>query len=90
MGGKNDKSFNEAAYNGAEAYKDETGNDYREFEIQNDAQVSWAPLRTTGSSTAPERMAGKTASRNSPGPAKGRISMPAVPIIDPAARREEA
>ena len=33
MGGKFDKSFNEAAYNGAEKFKKETGIDYREFEI---------------------------------------------------------
>ena len=38
LGGKFDKSFNEAAYNGAERYKEETGNEYREFEIQNASQ----------------------------------------------------
>jgi basic membrane protein A len=38
MGGKNDKSFNEAAYQGAEQFKKETKSKYREFEIQNDAQ----------------------------------------------------
>lgn len=38
LGGKFDKSFNEAAYNGAERYKKETGKDYREFEIQNASQ----------------------------------------------------
>jgi basic membrane protein A len=37
-GGKFDKSFNEAAYNGAEMFKKETGIEYRDFEIQNDAQ----------------------------------------------------
>ncbi|MDB5586668.1 basic membrane protein A [Devosia sp. UYZn731] len=37
-GGKFDKSFNEAAYNGAEMYKKETGGTYGEFEITNDAQ----------------------------------------------------
>jgi basic membrane protein A len=37
-GGKFDKSFNEAAYNGAEMYKAETGESYGEFEITNDAQ----------------------------------------------------
>ena len=36
-GGKFDKSFNEAAYNGAERFKTETGIAYREFEV---AQVS--------------------------------------------------
>ena len=31
-GGKFDKSFNEAAYDGAEKFKAETGEDYLEFE----------------------------------------------------------
>jgi basic membrane protein A len=38
LGGKFDKSFNEAAFNGAERFKKETGVEYRDFEIQNDAQ----------------------------------------------------
>jgi basic membrane protein A len=38
MGGKFDKSFNEAAYAGAERFKSETGLEYRDFEIQNDSQ----------------------------------------------------
>jgi len=38
LGGKFDKSFNEAAYTGAERFKEETGIDYRDFEIQNDSQ----------------------------------------------------
>lgn len=38
LGGKFDKSFNEAAYVGAEQFKKESGIDYRDFEIQNDAQ----------------------------------------------------
>ncbi len=38
LGGKFDKSFNEAAYNGAERYKKELGKEYREFEIQNASQ----------------------------------------------------
>jgi len=38
LGGKFDKSFNEAAYAGAEKFKKDTGVDYRDFEIQNDAQ----------------------------------------------------
>ena len=33
LGGKFDKSFNEAAYKGAEKFKADTGIDYREFEI---------------------------------------------------------
>ena len=38
MGGKFDKSFNEAAYQGAERWKKETGKPYLEFEIANAAQ----------------------------------------------------
>jgi len=38
MGGKFDKSFNEAAYNGAERFKKETGIPYREFEVTAEAQ----------------------------------------------------
>jgi basic membrane protein A len=38
MGGKFDKSFNEAAYNGAERFRKETGIAYREFEVTNEAQ----------------------------------------------------
>jgi basic membrane protein A len=37
-GGKFDKSFNEAAYNGIEKYKADTGDSYAEFEVQTDAQ----------------------------------------------------
>ena len=37
-GGKFDKSFNEAAYNGMEKFKAETGIGYLEFEVQADAQ----------------------------------------------------
>jgi len=38
MGGKFDKSFNEAAYAGAERFKKETAIVYREFEVTNEAQ----------------------------------------------------
>ena len=38
LGGKFDKSFNEAAFNGAEKYKTDNSIEYRDFEIQNDAQ----------------------------------------------------
>ena len=38
MGGKFDKSFNEAAYNGAEKFKADTGIEYGEFEITNASQ----------------------------------------------------
>nr|WP_209015282.1 BMP family ABC transporter substrate-binding protein [Roseibium limicola] len=38
LGGKFDKSFNEAAFAGAEKFKEDTGVAYRDFEIQNDSQ----------------------------------------------------
>jgi basic membrane protein A len=45
MGGKFDKSFNEAAYNGAERWKKETGKAYLDFEIANEAQREQALRR---------------------------------------------
>ena len=45
MGGKFDKSFNEAAYNGAERWKKETGKSYLDFEIANEAQREQALRR---------------------------------------------
>jgi basic membrane protein A len=38
LGGKFDKSFNEAAYNGAEQFKKESGVEYSEFEVTNESQ----------------------------------------------------
>lgn len=58
LGGKFDKSFNEAAYNGAEKFKAETGIEYREFEIQNDAQREQALLRFAEDGANPIVMAG--------------------------------
>lgn len=51
--GKNDKSFNEMAYNGAEAYKEATGNSYRDFEIQTDAQREQALRRFAQQGSSP-------------------------------------
>ena len=45
MGGKFDKSFNEAAFNGAERWKKESGKTYREFEITNASQREQALRR---------------------------------------------
>jgi basic membrane protein A and related proteins len=45
MGGKFDKSFNEAAYNGAERFKAESGIDYLEFEVTNESQRDQALRR---------------------------------------------
>ncbi len=45
LGGKFDKSFNEAAHTGAEKFRTDTGIEYRDFEIQNDAQREQALRR---------------------------------------------
>jgi basic membrane protein A len=45
MGGKFDKSFNEAAYHGAEAFKEESGIEYLEFEVTNESQRDQALRR---------------------------------------------
>ena len=58
LGGKFDKSFNEAAYNGAEKFKEETGIAYREFEIQNDAQREQALRRFAEGGSSPIVVAG--------------------------------
>jgi basic membrane protein A len=45
LGGKFDRSFNQASYEGAERFKEETGIEYREFELQSDAQREQALRR---------------------------------------------
>ena len=45
LGGKFDKSFNEAAFNGAEKFKAETGIEYVEFEVSNASQREQALRR---------------------------------------------
>ncbi|TNE65991.1 MAG: BMP family ABC transporter substrate-binding protein [Alphaproteobacteria bacterium] len=45
VGGKFDKSFNEAAHVGAEAFKKETGGEYRDFEPTNETQYEQALKR---------------------------------------------
>ena len=45
LGGKFDKSFNEAAYRGAERWKKETGQTYLDFEIANATQREQAMQR---------------------------------------------
>jgi basic membrane protein A len=53
MGGKFDKSFNEAAYVGAEAWKKETGKAYLEFEINNPTQREQAMQRMAERGASP-------------------------------------
>ncbi|SEP69605.1 nucleoside-binding protein [Devosia sp. YR412] len=58
LGGKFDKSFNEAAYNGAEEWKKETGGSFLDLELQNDAQREQALRRFAGQGANPIVMAG--------------------------------
>ncbi|MEM7443631.1 MAG: BMP family ABC transporter substrate-binding protein [Pseudomonadota bacterium] len=45
MGGKFDRSFNEGIYNGVEQFSEETGIEYAEFEVTNEAQREQALRR---------------------------------------------
>lgn len=58
LGGKFDKSFNEAAFNGAEAWKKESGGSYIDLELQNDAQREQALRRFASQGANPIVMAG--------------------------------
>ncbi len=58
LGGKYDKSFNESSYNGAERFKAETGIEYREFELQSDAQREQALRRFAQQGNNPVIVAG--------------------------------
>lgn len=58
MGGKFDKSFNEAAFNGAERWARETGGTYRDIEMQSEAQREQALRRMAESGANPVVMTG--------------------------------
>lgn len=58
LGGKFDKSFNEAAFNGATRWAEETGNSFREVELQNEAQREQALRRFAEAGSNPIVMAG--------------------------------
>jgi basic membrane protein A len=58
LGGKFDKSFNEASFGGAERFKEETGIAYQEYEISNDAQREQALRRFAEDGLNPIVMAG--------------------------------
>ena len=53
MGGKFDKSFNEAAFRGAEVWKKESSKNYLDFEISNEAQREQALRRMADKSASP-------------------------------------
>lgn len=58
LGGKFDKSFNEAAFNGAERWAKETGGSYRELEMQSEAQREQALRRLAEAGANPIVMTG--------------------------------
>jgi basic membrane protein A len=58
LGGKFDRSFNEAAFNGAELWASETGGTYREIELTSDAQREQAMRRLAEAGANPIVMAG--------------------------------
>ncbi|MEP3674283.1 BMP family ABC transporter substrate-binding protein [Sulfitobacter sp.] len=58
LGGKFDKSFNEAAYNGAQRWAEETGESYREIELQSEAQREQALRRFAEAGANPIVMTG--------------------------------
>ena len=58
LGGKFDKSFNEAAFNGAERWKTDTGGTYKELEMQSEAQREQALRRLAEAGANPIVMTG--------------------------------
>jgi len=58
LGGKFDKSFNEAAFNGAERWAKETGGTYKELEMQDEAQREQALRRLAEAGSNPIVMTG--------------------------------
>ncbi|MBZ4022575.1 BMP family ABC transporter substrate-binding protein [Rhodobacter sp. TJ_12] len=58
LGGKFDKSFNEAAFNGAERWAAETGGSYKELEMQSEAQREQALRRFAEAGANPIVMTG--------------------------------
>ncbi|WP_299726266.1 BMP family ABC transporter substrate-binding protein [uncultured Tateyamaria sp.] len=58
LGGKFDKSFNEAAFNGAKRWADTTGGTFREIELQSEAQREQALRRFAEAGANPIVMAG--------------------------------
>lgn len=58
LGGKFDKSFNEAAFAGAQRWAEETGESFREIELQSEAQREQALRRFAEAGANPIVMAG--------------------------------
>jgi len=80
MGGKFDKSFNEAAYQGAERFKKETGIAYREFEVTAEAQREQA-LRAFRHRSFQERfVTGSQVAAINPNPAVATLKSDAIAL----------
>lgn len=60
LGGKFDKSFNEAAFNGAQRWAQETGGTFKELEMQSEAQREQAIRRLAEAGANPVVMVGFT------------------------------
>ena len=58
LGGKFDKSFNEAAFNGATKWAEETGGTFKELEMQSEAQREQALRRLAEAGSNPIVMTG--------------------------------
>lgn len=58
LGGKFDKSFNEAAFNGAQRWAEETGGTFKELEMQSEAQREQALRRLAEAGANPVVMTG--------------------------------
>lgn len=58
LGGKNDKSFNEAAFNGAQRWATETGGTFKELEMQSEAEREQALRRLAEAGANPIVMTG--------------------------------
>jgi basic membrane protein A len=58
LGGKFDKSFNEAAFNGAQRWAEETGETFRDIELQSEAQREQALRRFAEAGSNPIVMTG--------------------------------
>ena len=65
LGGKFDKSFNESVYNGALRWKEDTGGNFLEVELQNEAQREQALRRFASQGANPIVMAGLCGRRRS-------------------------
>ena len=84
LGGKFDKSFNEAAYNGATKWSEETGVSFLDLELQNDAQREQALRQFARREANPIVVPGFSWGVRAE---KGRRRVPGHPLRDSRLRR---